>query len=259
MNEIPVVSYEFNSESVSILPIGDLHLGAMNCYLDDLINTVETFKESKIVILGDIINNSTKHSVGNVYEDSLSPSQAIKLFRDKFLMPYRDRILCFILGNHENRSLKDVDDSTLENICHLLDIPFSKDVMVLDISVKGKTGIGKKRRTNYSIALAHGFTGGRFIEKSARQARYFQSFIEGIDCYISAHTHTPTVIPTAIWHYDPHNKKVIKTIKQHVIISSWAEDRYALQKAFPPSPVVATQIILHAGKKKNIEIREMSK
>ena len=258
MNDIPVATFEFHKKYLSIIPIGDLHIGSAGSKWKEALEVIEKFKDSYIIYMGDVVNNSIKNSIGNVYEDVLTPSESMKILRDKFLVPFKDRTLALIIGNHEQRSVKDTDDSTIENMCYLLKIPFSKTCMVLDISLKHGAGIGSKRRLSYSIVIAHGNAGGRFIEKSARQWRYFDNFIEGVDCYISAHTHIPMVIPTAVWKYDAHNKKVLKTTRRHIVIPSWVEDDYAKRKMLPPSPNVVTEIILKGGLTKSIEIRETS-
>ena len=254
--EIPVFSYEFNGEVISLLPIGDLHIGSAGSYWRKALEVIESYKDSYIIYLGDVINNSTKHSIGNIYEEELTPSESIKVFRDNFLVPFKDRILGVVLGNHEYRSLKETDDSTIENICYLLDIPFAKYMFVLDISVKGKIGKGTKRRTNYSIAVTHGSSGGRFMEKSARQSRYFADTIEGVDAYIAGHTHIPTNLSTGKWKYDSHNKKVTRILRRHITIPSWVNDYYAQQKMFPPSPITVIEVLLYAGREKKIVVKE---
>ena len=57
------------------------------------------------IILGDLLNNSTKTSVGDVYEEELTPMQQVKKAVMMF-EPIKHKILGVCSGNHERRSYK---------------------------------------------------------------------------------------------------------------------------------------------------------
>ena len=74
------------------------------------IKTVSETPNVYLVLAGDLINNATRSSVSNVFEDIYRPSDQKKMMA-KILEPVKDRILCGVPGNHEARSGKDANDS----------------------------------------------------------------------------------------------------------------------------------------------------
>ena len=74
------------------------------------IKTVSETPNVYLVLAGDLINNATRSSVSNVFEDIYRPSDQKKMMA-KILEPVKDSILCGVPGNHEARSGKDANDS----------------------------------------------------------------------------------------------------------------------------------------------------
>ena len=63
-------------EDITIIPVSDVHIGAQECnmaawqsFCKSLVDVPNTY----IVIVGDIVNNATKTSVSNVYEETIRP------------------------------------------------------------------------------------------------------------------------------------------------------------------------------------------
>ena len=68
-----------------------------------------------IILGGDLMNNATRSSVSNVFEERIRPRDQKKQLVT-LLEPVRDRILCMVSGNHERRSGKDADDDPTYDI-----------------------------------------------------------------------------------------------------------------------------------------------
>ena len=67
------------------------------------------------------MNNATKTSVSNVYAETMRPrEQKRKLV--EMLTPLRDKILVATPGNHERRSIRDVDEDPMYDIMCKLDL-----------------------------------------------------------------------------------------------------------------------------------------
>ena len=246
--------YEFEAEEIKIIPIGDLHIGAEGSYYKEALKFLDAVPEAKIIFLGDLIDNAVIGSLGDVYTQSENPHEALQIVQGIF-EKYQERILGVVGGNHERRTKRRVGIDPLKIICESFKIPYSDNLLVIDISLKqeGKKGRGSRNRVNYIIAVQHGMAGGRFPEKSQRQGRYFKGFFENADIYITGHTHVPDSFPSAIYGYDPRNKRIYKRTARFVVVPAWVDENYARVGMYPPSASSKQIIKLYASYKKKIK------
>ena len=99
-------------EDITIIPIADVHLGARECMEQEFIKFIDSIKDKPNVYLvlgGDLINNATRSSVTNIFEETMRPADQKKMMA-KILAPVANKILAAVSGNHERRSGKDADD-----------------------------------------------------------------------------------------------------------------------------------------------------
>lgn len=184
---------------VELIVIGDVHIGSPN-FNESLLVTVINYvleKENRFVILnGDIIDCTFKDSVGNVYENYMTPSVALSYALLK-LKPLADakRILCSIGGNHDHdRSMKQVDISFAQQLAVGLGLAevFSPDSAVIFLKVLN--GIKSKKDTaiTYKIFVNHGNNGGGgMIGSKANALEKMSLVVPNADLYIHSHTHSP--------------------------------------------------------------------
>jgi len=109
---------------VPVVGIGDVHYGAETC-------DIEAFQEALaaaarlnayIVLMGDLMENSSKNSVADGWvKQKMSPQQQ-KEELVAILKPYADMIIGALRGNHEDRSWKDCGIDPMSDICALLGI-----------------------------------------------------------------------------------------------------------------------------------------
>ena len=95
-------------EYLKVEIFSDLHIGSKKCdykAIQERIRNVQADKNTYCIILGDLMNNSTKTSVGDVYEEAYTPMQQINHCVEMF-RPIKDKILGVTSGNHERRSYK---------------------------------------------------------------------------------------------------------------------------------------------------------
>jgi len=249
-----VAVYEFESEYVDILPLGDLHLGSEESMFKQMLEIIEQYPNTKLILLGDLIDNAIAESLGDVYSQTTNPHGALQVISN-FLEQYKARILGVVGGNHERRTWRKVGVDPISLLCSQLQIPYADDLMIIDIGIKGQTTYrGSKKRTHYAIACHHGASGGRFPEKSMRQHRYFQGMISNVDIFITGHTHIPQVSKSATYEYDPRNKKIRIRNMRHITISAWTQEKYARQKLLPPSPREVIFIRLYGTSLKKYEV-----
>ena len=216
--------------SLEIVPFADLHLGDPLCDVNLIKEKIEYVKNNDNVyclLNGDILNNSTKTSVGDVYGEKLKPMEqlerAVKLFE-----PIKDKILCVTNGNHEARTYKNdgIDLSAL--LCSQLNIEdrYANESALIflrfgksSIQLFESKGSGKVRMICYTIYVTHGSGGGR---KEGAKAIRLADMASIVDCdiYIHSHTHLPMVMKEAFHRIDLQNSKVALVDKLFVNTSA---------------------------------------
>ncbi len=247
---------------VTIIPISDVHLGAAECMEQEFIEFIDRVRQTENVYLtlgGDLLNNATKSSVSNIYDEVYRPSTAKRMMAN-ILEPVRDRILCAVGGNHERRSSKDVDDDITYDIMAKLDIEnlyrenvaFLKIQMGRETDANGNRSRGKLRPT-YCIAVTHGSGGGVLTGAGVNRNERFGYALDNVDALIVGHTHKPYTTQPGKVYVDLNNNKV--SVKPFKVISStsWLSfGGYAAQKMLLPSTHCLQTLLLRGDKKEMI-------
>jgi predicted phosphodiesterase len=204
------------------------------------------------VLGGDLINNSTRNSVANVFAEVMRPRDQKKKMAE-MLMPIRDRVLCAVSGNHERRSGKDSDDDPTYDIMCKLDLEHLYRENVAFVKVQfGERVLSGDSRPSYNLVVTHGAGGGMLTGGSVNRNERFGYVVDGMDCLIVGHTHKPFVTQPSKVKIDPRNNKVSVVPFKVVSSTSWLDyGGYAAQKMLLPSSH-APQIITLCAKKKEI-------
>lgn len=251
-NDFELIQHKF-ANGITIYPIGDVHLGAIEHAEKEweaFCKTVADDPNKKVIILGDLLNNATRSSVSNVFEETLRPREQ-KRRMVEYLDPIRYSILCAVSGNHERRSGKDADNDPMYDIMTKLDLEdvYRQNVAFMKISCGAYS--------TYTFAVTHGAGGGIYTGATVNRNERFGNVIEGLDCLVVGHTHKGTVSKPSKIVIDPQNN--IVTMKHYTVVSSvaWLNfGGYAMQKMLLPSQVAQPQqIILDGKRRKNLEIR----
>lgn len=207
-----------------------------------------------LLLCGDLINNATRNSVSNIFEETMRPSQQKKLMAE-MLMPLRDRILCAVPGNHEARSGKDADDDPVYDIMAKLDLEdlYRENIAFLKIQI-GNIDANGTRNPTYTFAVTHGSGGGILTGGSVNRAERFGMAIDGVDGIITGHTHKPFVSHPGKIKVDTNNNKVSVKPFHVITCSSWLNYAgYAARKNLLPSTHIPQKILL-SGNSKDIKI-----
>ncbi len=257
-DDFDLIIYEFpKNKDIKIYPISDLHIGAKECMLEtwkDFMKRLKREKNSYITIQGDMMNNATKSSVSNVYEEIMSPSDQKRWLADQ-LYEIRDKILCVVPGNHENRSKRDVDDHPLYDVCCKLDIEDryrpNAAFMIIRIGDKQASGL---RNPTYTLCVLHGKGGGIYTGASVNRNERFGAIIDNLDILIVSHSHKVVMTKPGKIYIDPRNEKVSFKPFNLVQATSWLKyGGYALQGQLLPGSHALQEIILR-GNKKSVKV-----
>lgn len=254
LNDFEMIIHKLPKKDLVIYPISDVHLGAaehMTREWELFCRQIQEEKNSYIFLVGDLINNALKSSVSNIYEETIRPSEQKRLMV-KMLEPIKDKILCAVTGNHERRSLRDVDDDPTYDIMCKLDLEhlYRENIAFVKIGFDGIKG-REHRMPSYVFVVTHGSGGGVLTGAGVNRNERFAYTIDGMDCMVVGHTHKPYVTQPNKILIDTHNNQV--TFKPFKVVSStsWLNyGGYAVQKQLLPSSHAAQKIILSAKEKK---------
>lgn len=257
-NDFSVIVKRFDS-AIKIACISDVHYGALEHMKKEWKNFIQRViddPELFLILNGDLINNNTRSSVGSPWDDTVRPSEQ-KKHMVEMLNPIKDRLLCCTSGNHERRSLKDVDDDPTYDIMTKLDLEdiYRQNAAFMKIQIGKHDTMTNKAKMAYTFAVTHGSGGGGAGATVNRNERW-GNVIDGVDCVVVGHTHKGTVTRPSKLVFDPY--KNVVTVKDYLVISCVAWQRYAeypLQKMMLPASVGNPQILYLSDKEKHIEVR----
>lgn len=243
--------------NLTIIPVSDVHLGAAEHMTKEwaaFCDMVLSNEDIYLILAGDLINNTTRSSVANIFEETLRPREQKKQMVE-MLLPIRDRILCSVGGNHERRSIKDADDDPCYDIMCKLDIEnlYRANIAFLKIQM-GKPRSSGKGNPTYTFAVTHGAGGGIYTGAAVNRNERFGYTIDGVDCLVVGHTHKPTISQPGKIKIDHQNNQVYLSDFKVVSATSWLKfGGYAAQKMLLPSSHALQTIVLN-GKKKEINV-----
>ena len=240
-------------KEVKILALSDMHIGDPLCnykLIKEVLNEVKESDNTYIILNGDLINNSTKNSVGNVYGEEMTPTEQILKVCD-LLEPVKDKILVIAQGNHERRTEKDDGIDILRLASKQLEIEdrYTNGWWYLYLTL-GLNEKKKDRQIMYTITGTHGYGGGR---KNGGKINNLVEMSDKViaDVYVMGHTHTVIMTRNSIFMPDYQHKTLVQKDKYYLMTNSFLEyGGYGEQYGFTPSTTEHQEMILDGTKKK---------
>lgn len=216
-------------KNLEIVPFADLHIGDPHCDEELIRKKIEYVRNNENVyclLNGDIMNNSTKTSVGDVYGEQLTPMEQLEKAVELFA-PIKDKILCVTSGNHEARTWRNDGIDLMSLVCQQLDIEYryanESALIFLRFGTltehKESKGSGKYRMVCYTLFVTHGSGGGRKEGAKAIRLADMASIVDA-DIYIHSHTHLPMIMKQAFHRTDSRNSAVALVNKLFVNTSA---------------------------------------
>lgn len=183
------------SKDAKILGVGDLHIGTIESNKQGWENFVKLVLDDPlayVIFVGDLMNNATKSSVSNCFEETMRPRDQ-KMYLVEKLKPLAEagKIIAIEPGNHERRSAKDADDDPLYDVAAKLDIEdvYRENMAIIKIVV-GNDG---HNDNCYTILATHGAGSGMLTGASVNRYERYAYYWDGIDIYMFGHTHKPFI------------------------------------------------------------------
>lgn len=256
LNDLVLISHKFD-KGVTIYPIADVHLGAMEhaeTEWQDFLKKVET-ENAYLILAGDLLNNGVRTcKFANPFEETLRPMEA-KHRMVEYLEPVKDRILCVVGGNHERRTYKESDQDITYDICAKLNIEhlYRENVAYMKVAC-GRRKNGAHYTHAYCFAVTHGSGGGIYTGAAVNRDERFGNIVDGLDCLVTGHVHKGFITKPSKIIIDPKSETVKSTSYLVVSCVSWLNyGGYAARGMLLPAQVCDPQK-LHLSEKREKKI-----
>lgn len=236
------VNYSFSTEKLLLVPLGDVHLGAMTCEVgkfESALRWIER-KDCRVILMGDLLEFATKSSVGAGWVDQVrSPQEQLDALYE-VLSPIKSKILLLLSGNHEDRCYKDTGLDVSKILADKLGVPFGGYSAFVYLRV------GKQ---NYVVHAQHGSTGARYLRTKMHAAMKTAEHTDA-DLYLYAHTHELASATQPYRQYDKRGRFVAVREKVFVLTGGYLGyfGSYAEKKNLNPSPIGIANIWLSGDK-----------
>lgn len=253
-------------DQIELHVFADEHIGDEQCDLKRLYQRIEHVRNTPnayCILNGDIIDNATRTSIGDIYTQELSPMEQLERAVEIF-EPIKNKILLITHGNHEQRTFRSegINLSSLLAAQLGLSAKYTPTSAVMfirfgeDATGKKETnGSGKYRMMCYTVYVLHGSgSGGRTEGSKANRLMEMASIIDA-DIYIHSHVHTPMIIKQGFHRIDAKNSTVAFVDKLFVnTAANLNYGGYGEAGAFKPSSK-ETPVIYLDGARKNYQAR----
>ncbi len=246
---------------IEIDAFSDLHIGSKKCdykLIQERVDRVAKDDNRYCIILSDLINNSTKSSVGDVYSEELSPMQQIQKACQLF-EPIKHKIIGVTSGNHERRSYKTDGIDLTYFFAKELGVEHLYDYCACLLFIrfgKAKThGAGGSHggKMCYTLYMTHGDgNGGRTIGGKMNGLQRRGQIVDA-DIIVTGHTHAPASFRDCFYKIDYANSNVSKREQLFVNASATLKyEEYAELYGMRPSSTASPVIVLD-GHRKNMQ------
>jgi len=242
-----VLSIDFGAKrkNLRILCIGDIHYGSEGCAEDEFYELIKwAHKEENLHVIGmgDYLDLASKHSVGDVHNQKITPDEQINWILDVF-RPFRRRLIGLIAGNHEDRVVRETGIDIVKLVADNLKCPY------LGYGGFQSWKIGTQ---NYSAYICHGSSGSSKTWTKLKSVIDMGAFCN-VDLVASGHTHTLDTTTQRIFSVE--NGKLTEKVCTFVLTGSWLKwlNTYAQKRNFAPARL-GNPIIKLNGVHKEIEV-----
>lgn len=243
-----VATLPTNIKTLELVCISDSHIGDPYANEQELmkqIRYVEDTPNCYAIINGDIMNNATKSSVSDSYNETLSPMEQI-VKAVMLLKPISDKILAITQGNHERRTAKESGVDLMKIIAMELGVvdKYSEGMVYVFVRLGEMDSHHHYKKVPYTILVTHGNGGGRTVGAKANRLADLVSIADA-DIYLYGHTHQNMAFKEGFMRVDWHNNNVNMVERLFVNSGAFLDwGGYAEQAQYRPSVIAPPHIFL---------------
>lgn len=199
-------------EEIELYPVFDWHIGdsmSDTLLINETLRRIKETPNAFCILGGDLMDTAIASSVGDTYSAHLQPMEQLKLCV-KLFEPIKDKILCILPGNHENRVYKsDGIDTTAMMAAQLgLSGKYSETTAIMFIRFgREARRFAENRKMVYTVYATHGSGGGRREGGKINRLADLAQIVDA-DVYLCGHTHLPAVFREGFYRANKNNNTV---------------------------------------------------
>lgn len=212
-----IINFDIDAKEIQIVPLADLHIGSPECdqeLIKEVCDYIAKTPNCYTILNGDICDNVTKTSVGNVFEETMSPQSQVATacyyLQD---IAKQKKIINMVVGNHERRGLDDgltISDLLLAHLLkydETLNDRYCEDGAFTFLSLKDTRSqtVGK---TVFTVFNLHGTGGGAKIGGKVQRLDDMQQVFPTASLYIRSHTHQVETHRGVYFDVNTHTRSV---------------------------------------------------
>lgn len=226
----------------------DIHFGSELCdqkkwerFKKEILSQANRF----VVFAGDYCETALIQSKSDIYSQNAN-IEAQRIWMQQQFYDLKDRILCIVPGNHENRVTKVVGLFPVYDaaVCAEVADKYRQHFACIDIGV-GSGGHGADKQTRYF----------GFVTHRLRDCKNYHGgdFVEGVDFVAYGHDHDPKDHARSKLRYDPRNKTVLQNDVEILDSGSFMSyGGYGADAGYRPQSTKMYKIVLSGTRKKDI-------
>ena len=216
--------------------IGDVHYGSKYCNVDKFEKMLNYCLENNIYVfcMGDMLETSSRHSVGAGVYEQISPQKQIETMID-YLKPLADKnlILGYLSGNHELRAMKELGIDISKIICKELKVSY------LEYAGWSLFYVGNQ---SYSIYSIHGASSATLKHTKFKAildvAKHFEA-----DLITMGHVHD-IILDSSEFQRVNKKRKIVEIRKAYVVVTGhyYNYGGYAKEKGYSPTKIGSPKV-----------------
>ena len=240
--------------TLELVCISDAHIGDPHANEQELmkqIRYVEDTPNCYAIINGDIMNNATKSSVSDSYNETLSPMEQI-VKAVMLLKPIANKTLAITQGNHERRTAKESGVDLMKIIAMELGLldKYSEGMAYIFIRLGEQDSHHHFKKVPYTILVTHGTGGGRTVGAKANRLSDLVAIVDA-DIYLYGHTHQNMAFKEGFMRVNWGNNSVAMVDRLFVNSGAFLDwGGYAEQAQYRPSTIAPPHIFLSGTERK---------
>ena len=201
-------------EEIELHPLSDWHIGDAHhdaFHTEAILKHIKETPNAYCILGGDMMDTAIANSVGDTYGAKMQPMEQLKLCV-KLFDPIKDKILCIVPGNHENRVYKydGIDMTAMMASQRGLAGRYSTTAALLFIRFgrRSRSENQHNRKIVYTVYTSHGSGGGKRVGGKINRLEDMANIVDA-DIYIMGHVHQPAIIRNSFYRVSAANSSVM--------------------------------------------------
>jgi predicted phosphodiesterase len=244
-------------DEIKLYAIADFHWADPNSNHKRIMEDIAFIRDTPnvfCVLNGDLMKCAIKSSISDCYGETLSPMQELAKCVEIF-ESIKDKILCVVPGNHEERHFRTNGIDVTRLMCQQLGIEgrYSPTTALVFLRFGRDAGANNHHRPIlYTIYVTHGNGGGRKDGSKIQRLADYATVVDA-DIYVAGHTHLGAGFKKGFHRPNPANNSVTKGVHLFVNTSASLEydGGYGDRGGFDP-PCLDRPIIYLSGERKEM-------